>query len=192
VLLAVLDEVRGCPGSVWLHQIESITEKWGRFDVQAPDGSVINPNDAKRKIPWINGLGSTLPAGWQVIQHRDPTVAETWAPSGETGVAITGRGFVLTKGDASLAATFAPTDGFTIAARSIATLHNATSGHAMGVTRVASHAIEARSVDGRYFAVMTIQRGPAPAVSVAGSGVDATFTVGTRRIRWDGARIITE
>ncbi len=192
VLLAVLDEVRGDAGSVWLHQVESISEAWGRFNVQAPDGTIINPNDAKRKIPWINGLGSSVPEGWKILQHRDPKVPEVWTPSGDTVATVSGSGFVLAKGDAALHATFAPTDGFALAPRTVTTLHNATSGHGLGVTRVAAHAIAARSPQGCYFAVMTIQRGPAPAVRVDGKGLAATFTIGSRRIRWDGAKVVIE
>ncbi len=188
VLLAVLDDVRGDPNSLWLHQVESVSEPWGKYNVQAPDGAIVDPN--KGKIPWT-GRGS-LPEGWKILQHRDPKVPEVWAPSGGAVATVTDHGFVLTKGDAALTATFAPTAGFTIAPRTVETLHNATSGHSMGVSRVASHAIAARSPEGCYFAVMTIQRGPAPAVTVSGKGLAATFAIGSRQVRWDGTKVVIE
>lgn len=44
--------------------------------------------------------------------------------------------------------------------------------------------------DGSFFVVATFQRGEAPKVSVEGSGLDAKVTVGGRKVRFDGRRIV--
>lgn len=46
--------------------------------------------------------------------------------------------------------------------------------------------------DQDFLVVMTIQRGEAPAVSVAGSGASATVTVGKRKVGFDGSKVVLE
>ena len=54
------------------------------------------------------------------------------------------------------------------------------------------HAMTAATPSGAIFAIMTIQRGPAPQVEVQGKGLQARFTVGGRHVRLDGQRIVVE
>lgn len=49
--------------------------------------------------------------------------------------------------------------------------------------------VQAAGTD-HFFAEATFQRGPAPAVKVEGTGLDATVTVGNQRIRFDGTKIV--
>ena len=41
-----------------------------------------------------------------------------------------------------------------------------------------------------YFVVLTVQRGDAPDVKIAGNGVDAVVKVGAQTVRFDGRKIV--
>ena len=194
VLLAVLDEVRGQTKSLWLHQLESMTELWGHWEILGPDDKPYKPSkDANGKFspsPWL-GSGK-LAEGFKLRQNRDPKISEIWKPSVNAKVELTATTFTVAKDDASLQAVFAPTEGLEIKEQVVSSLNNVFNGHTSGVLRIASYAITAQNQNGQYFTVMTVQRGPAPKVTVEGQGILAKFTIGTRTVHWDGTKIVIE
>ena len=56
--------------------------------------------------------------------------------------------------------------------------------------RDAIHVTGPSGKEGDFFIVMTLQKGPAPAVNVQGDGLKATATVGNLRLGFDGQKII--
>ncbi len=52
------------------------------------------------------------------------------------------------------------------------------------------HGLFAEDEAGRFFVVLTFQKGPAPQIQVKGKGLGAVATVGRRTVRFDGKAIV--
>jgi hypothetical protein len=114
---------------------------------------------------------------WMFQNPRDPAVA----------VNISGNSFTLSKGDASLKATFISPAGVRIEKAS-----GKLSAHpASGIADANGTAIHATADGGgQFFVVFTLQRGAAPAVTASGSGLDAKVKVGNQTVRFDGNNLV--
>jgi hypothetical protein len=97
-----------------------------------------------------------------------------------------GNIFTLSRGDATLQATFiTPATPKVQLAERVEYRQLVKS----GVVRNSSKAIFAEGGDA-FFVVITLQRGPAPAVTAEGEGLQARVKVGDQTVRFDGRRVV--
>jgi hypothetical protein len=113
-----------------------------------------------------------------------------WTLDGEAvrATRATGDGFVMDRGDATLAATFIePVRPKVEVLSEHARLGRIGDGHRSYEGPL--HRVRVRGPE-HFFVVATVQRGQPPAVAVEGAGLDARVTVGRRVVRFDGRRIV--
>ena len=124
---------------------------------------------------------------WQLAR---PDKDSPNAPDDVKNTRVEGNRFVVTKPDgASLAGTFITGQKPYATVRQTSMIGHAGSSAGKKLARPI-HGVFADDDSGRFFVVVTVQKGDAPAVQVEGKGLDATVTVGRRTIRFDGEKIV--
>jgi hypothetical protein len=104
---------------------------------------------------------------------------------------VDAKSFTIAKGGASLKGTFVSPAELRLTAETKQLSMKGGAGSSAGKDLPKPiPGVFAESQDGRFFCIVTLQRGPAPEVQVAGEGLDAVVTVGKRMVKFDGARII--
>lgn len=109
-------------------------------------------------------------------------------------VVVSGPTFTITKGGANLHATFVAPSPVKLSAETRQPTGDVwfkSDKPAGKGVRMHSNGVFAEG-GGEFFVVVTIQKGPAPKVAVTGKGLDATVTVGRRKARFDGGKIVFE
>lgn len=168
-LIVIADETSGAKRAVWTWQVASRRESAG----------------SARDVPQQRGLVEWQGKRWtykigHVIREDSRRI------DGDPSVQVNERGFILKRGGATLAATFA-TPARPIIEFGERSTYTQTA--KSGVSRAFSRAIFVEGGND-FLVVMTIQRGEPPAVSVEGSGRDATIRVGGQTVRLDGSKIV--
>ena len=108
-------------------------------------------------------------------------------------VGIDGNAFTLVQGAASMKVSFASPAGAKIRAVNEVIPVSGVGKSGRYTMPWPVNAIRVSGADGRdglFFAVMTLQRGQAPAVRITGSGLKTRATVGGRTISFDGEKIV--
>ena len=146
-------------------------------------------------IAMVDRLTGEHPKEWVLVVPGLRTVDGIGRKGPPTAtVAIEGNSFTVTKGDATLKATFiSPKDAKIQVAlkKFMKTWQTGTKWTGWGPYY--RDAIEVTSADGKsgeFFVVMTLQRGKAPEVKVTGSGLKARAAVGNQTVRFDGGKIV--
>ena len=129
-----------------------------------------------------------------------------WNPpgSGDLRVETAGNTFTIRQGAASLRATFVTPRDADVKAPGAIAVRDFSTKEAKALRRKDPHyqpdptpievPIAVKAAPGEsFFAVMTLQEGPAPEVKVVkGAGLDAVVRVGGRQVRFDGANVLIE
>ena len=174
VLLVVADQLTGVNDPRWVYQVETLRERYGRWEIIDPDGKMVSRKD-KKKV-WRGGL----PEGYTTTTRKYKDVAEQWQPSGSAKIHIEDNQFTIQRGEVSLVGTVIAESPVTL---EVATNHQheqllqAKNNH--HDYRMTTWGIDVKGAD-KWIVVMTIQRGAAPSVSTAGYG--KPITVGKQTI----------
>ena len=103
-------------------------------------------------------------------------------------------GFVIERGDASFSGTFASPAKVVVDASLEARKTTKSSGNAAGsAIEMKISAVKVHGEDptaGHFFFVGTLQRGPAPKVTVTGSGLDSVIRIGGQTVWFDGSKVV--
>jgi hypothetical protein len=120
-----------------------------------------------------------------------------WLCNGFGGASSGSNSFIRTQGDASLATTFvvpaeARQGSGTINYTETKTVSTNIYGRTKTTVQTVTNKVEVGGIKGadHFFAIMTLQRGPAPKVVVEGQGLDAKVTVGSRKVSFDGQKVL--
>jgi len=120
-----------------------------------------------------------------------------WVCNGSGGAVPDRNTFIRTQDDASLATTFVvPAEAKQASGAITYTETKTISTNIYGRTKTTVQAsTNTVSVDGikgkdNFFTIMTLQRGAAPKVVVEGQGLDAKVTVGSRKVSFDGQKVV--
>ncbi|MEI7834242.1 MAG: hypothetical protein WCJ56_13720, partial [bacterium] len=117
-----------------------------------------------------------------------------WQLPAEAQTTMDAHGFTIKQGTANLHALFATPATPKLEAGVLSFKTTKSAGGAAGSTIILStravSAIGTDPKDGHFFLVATLQQGPAPEITVVGTGLDAKVTVGGRVISFDGTKII--
>jgi hypothetical protein len=120
------------------------------------------------------------------------TGGRPWTPS--TKLDIDGNTFTLHEGSATLRATFVAPAGVRIARAEGNPVIDApdvtASKHNPDWLRYGIEATAPDETSGDFLVVFTLQNGGAPAVKASGAGLDATVTIGSRTLRFDGQKFV--
>jgi hypothetical protein len=184
VLLVLVDRIRGGEQPTWRYHLDAITERFGRWEIVDAGGKQV-----KRKLK-ERYFRQGLPEGHRFSIKRYDGVSETYQPPKEmASVAIDGNRFSINKGDATMSGVVIGNDTITLR-EDVQEIHyqllQAKNNH--HDYRMGSWSILADGSD-TYLAVMTVQQGAAPAVSIDGTAEKALITVGGQTVRWDGERL---
>jgi|GEM_PF-1739597 len=147
--------------------------------------------DGDIKKTWVYNLPDHIPPAKQ--GRREPPFTPPF------DVKTDATGFTLTKGNASLRATFVAPSPLKIEyvkqKTQIEPHFHPTRSAARGpqpFTRTGIEVTGEPATTGHFFAIITLQQGPAPEVKVEGTGLDAKVTIGGQRVRFDGQRVTIE
>lgn len=190
-LLAVVDQVSGVEQADWVIRLDASIEPYGSWRAKDDDGNL----HRGKTIPEASFGGRTgygkgnLPLEYFVFT-RGRRVAEDYQPRVDDDmVAIDGNAFIVTQGDATLRGTVIAPAVVSLSKGAESQVRPGRAGHSHNANRFGTYSIQA-SGNTAYFVVMTLQRGPAPEVTLSGEGLDAVITVGGQTVRFDGERII--
>jgi hypothetical protein len=164
-LIVIVDSIKGGGPKLWTWQLQSKQE--GTSTTRNEQGVIFEG----KQFPYKHGL--LLKSVTRKLDD-DPTVK------------VAANGFVLARGNATLAATFvSPAAPKVQLAERVEVRVTVKSGAARNTSR----AIFAEGGDS-FFVVLTIQRGDAPTVTAEGQGLDARVKVGGQTVRFDGEKIV--
>ncbi len=137
------------------------------------------------------------PAVVAIVDRVDGPMAKRWFLhiADPDRVQVDGQAWTYPQGDAVMAGRFLAPVGGRIAAVRERRVTKQTSGSGAGVNDIVHDlklltAQGADARDGHFFAVFTIGRGPAPAMAVTGSGLDAVVRIGRLSVRFDGTKVV--
>ncbi len=183
VLLVIRDRVVGHGQQRWRHLLQAETQRVGRWDVVDAAGKLVRDAQAKRRC-----LVEGLPAGYAFRDSVPMTGAGPVAPTAGVEVTIDGNRFTIARGDATMTG-LVLTDGPCTVRRETGErferLWFAKGNHV--IDRMRSDAVVAEGASD-YLVVMTIQRGPPPAMTASGAGM-AAVRVGRLTVAVDGDRV---
>ncbi len=120
-----------------------------------------------------------------------------WLRNGAGGEGSGQRTSIRSEGSASLATTFvvpavASQGSGTIKYTETKTISTNIYGRTKTMVHATTNAVSVGGIKGtdHFFAIMTLQRGPAPKVTIEGQGLDAKVTVGARKVSFDGQKVV--
>jgi hypothetical protein len=182
VVLVVADSLQGIRNPKWFYHVESVNERFGRWEILDPKGRKLKRNDKGRM------LRDGLAEGHRLSVTRYDGVAEIWQPSGEAELSVDGNRFTVRRGEVTMVGTVIADSPVAL---QVATnedhyqLLQAKNGH--HDYRMATWGIDVSGAD-RWLVVMTVQRGEAP--KVRGDGFADPVTVGGQTLRLNGERVV--
>ena len=172
-MVVIVDRITGGGPKTWTWQIESGRTSVGRAKEVGTD------KDGRKIVSFLDRQWSYR-AGHLIREDIQPLPADP-------AVLLHPRGFTLTRGPATLHATFITPDPLQI---QFAQRDRYTQTAKSGVRKDSSKALFATGGD-HYFAILTLQTGEPPKVElVSGKGLDAVVRVGGQTVRFDGKQVI--
>ena len=190
MLVALVDTVQPEVANEWLFQLDSRTEKYGKWDIVDAKGKVMK-GKAIKKARVNRRQREKLKEGYEYVIRRDPKVSEAFVPSVQADLEVGDHSFRLRRGKAFLQASFAPSENFHLKEEKVQLLQKVLTGHSHGVNRVGSWRVKVAD-QSRVFVVFTLQEDEAPEVLWRGQGDSLRARVGEREVSFDGLRVLIQ
>jgi hypothetical protein len=193
-LLAIVDKVQGARSSVWSWPLEFGTET---FTGATTLTNLVSKDKPKKSYTQqeLKQIAELLkkPAAPKAAAKADPKQTDKpGEPDANATKArlpvIDGNRFTVSKGQAQLRGTLVVPDKVNFG---IEELEQFQMGAKFVLLRFHSTGAVARGT-GEYMAIITIGSGEPPAVKTSGRGLNSVITVGERKIRFDGEKIVLE
>lgn len=188
-LLVIVDKVVGAKRSAWSWPVKFEGNIVGSMKDPSA-ASLVTPGKARGAYTQaeLKKVHETIVKAGTAKAPKHDEANATDGGSKTVMPVIEGKTFTLDKGNARLRGTLVTPGNETFGLRSLEQF--GIGGHET-LLRYSSEGVVANG-QGEYMVVITIGAGEPPAVKVAGEGLNATVTVGSRHVRFDGEKVLME